>query len=361
MKKIKSNKRIGKRVLACAVLATSLILPSLPASTSAASSPYTLYTVGSSTDKTASTTFGQVYMGGSTDVDEAFKWMIQKANGGDFLVIRATGTDAYNQYIFDLAKSIGKPLNSVSTIVVNDLASAGSNSSLIDKINKAEGIFFAGGNQADYVDFLKGSSALTALNNRIAQGIPFGGTSAGTMIQGDHIYDSISAGSTTLDSPTALRNPYSSLISFTDYLVQTPNNNNIQTDTHFEQRDRMGRFLTFLARDIQDGEETGTSAKGIAVNEQSALLVEKDGSAKVVTQPGATNAAVYMAKTNQAPTTCVSGTPLTFNNISVYKLFNGSTFNLSTWTGAGGLSYTLNVNSGVINSSTGNVYGGNQP
>ncbi|MEH7427223.1 peptidase, partial [Priestia megaterium] len=60
-------------------------------------------------------------------------------------------------------------------------------------------------------------------------------------------------------------------------------------------------------------------------------------------------------------TTCVSGTPLTFNNISVYKLFNGSTFNLSTWTGAGGLSYTLNVNNGVINSSTGNVYGGNQP
>jgi cyanophycinase-like exopeptidase len=80
-------------------------------------------------------------MGGSTDVDEAFKWMIQKANGRDFLVIRATGTDAYNSYIYDLAKSIGKPLNSVSTIVVDDLIRAGSDSSLIDKINKAEGIF----------------------------------------------------------------------------------------------------------------------------------------------------------------------------------------------------------------------------
>jgi cyanophycinase-like exopeptidase len=144
-------------------------------------------------------------------------------------------------------------------------------------------------------------------------------------------------------------------------LIQTPHNNNSQTDTHFEQQDRMGRFLTFLARNIQDGEETGTSAKGIAVNEQSALLVEKDGSAKVATQPGSTNAAVYLGKTNKVPTTCISGQPLTFNNISIYKLFNGSTFNLSTWTGSGGLAYTLNVNGGVITSSTGKVYGGNQP
>jgi cyanophycinase-like exopeptidase len=68
------------------------------------------------------------------------------------------------------------------------------------KLTKQKVFFFAGGNQADYVDFLEGSPALTALNNRITQGIPFGGTSAGTMIQGDHIYYSISAGSTTLDS-----------------------------------------------------------------------------------------------------------------------------------------------------------------
>lgn len=357
--KMRTKKMTLKRSLVTA-LSAACILTSFPHSASAAT-PYTSYTVGSSTDKTASTTFGQVYMGGSTDVDEAFKWMIQKANGGDFLILRATGSDAYNQYIFDLAKSIGKPLNSVSTIVVNDLYQGGSNSFIIDKINKAEGIFFAGGNQADYVDFLKGSPALSALNNRIAQGIPFGGTSAGTMIQGDHIYDSISAGSSTLDSGTALNNPYSSLISFSDYLIKTPVNNHIQTDTHFEQRDRMGRFLTFLARDIQDGEETAASAKGIAVNEQSALLVEKDGSAKAVTQPGAPNAAVYLAKTNQAPAVCTSGRPLTFSNISVYKLFNGSTFNLSAWTGAGGLSYTLNVKDGVISSSNGNIYGGSKP
>ncbi|MEM5017422.1 cyanophycinase [Metabacillus indicus] len=352
---MKRLKAAGKKAMVCAALVGGLVSFSGVKDVEAASS-YTLYTTGSTADKVTAASFGQVYMGGSTDVDKAMEWMIQKANGGDFLIIRASGSNGYNQYLYDLAQSIGKPLNSVNTVVVTNLSQAGSDSSLIDRINKAEAIFFAGGNQADYVEFLEGSPALTALNSRI-QNVPFGGTSAGAMIQGDHIYDAISAGSKTLDSLTALRNPYSSLISFTDYLIQTPHNNNIQTDTHFEQRDRMGRLLTFMARNIQDGEETGTSAKGIGLNEQSALLVEKDGTAKVVTQPGAVNAAVYMAKSNQAPTRCVSGSSLTYNNISIYKLKDGNTFNLSTWTGSGGLSYTLNVNSGTISSSTGKVYG----
>jgi cyanophycinase len=355
MKWLKDLRLKSKKILISASLIGGLFSVT-GVSTADAASSYTLYTTGSTTDKVTTATFGQVYMGGSTDVDKAMEWMIQKANGGDFLILRASGSDGYNQYLFDLAKSIGKPLNSVNTAVITNLTQAGSDSSLIDRINKAEAIFFAGGNQADYVDFLEGSPALTALNNRI-QNVPFGGTSAGAMIQGDHIYDAISAGTRTLDSTTALSNPYSSLISFTDYLIQTPHNNNIQTDTHFQQRDRMGRLLTFMARNIQDGEETGTSAKGIGLNEQSALLVEKDGSARVVTQPGAINAAVYMAKSNQSPTRCVSGSTLTYNNISIYKLKDGNTFNLSTWTGSGGLSYTLNVNNGTISSSTGNVYG----
>ncbi|WP_255293551.1 hypothetical protein [Priestia megaterium] len=73
MKKAERKKSIKKQVITCAVLAASLLLP---ISTSAASAPYTLYQVGSTADKATSTSFGQVYMGGSTDVDEAFKWMI---------------------------------------------------------------------------------------------------------------------------------------------------------------------------------------------------------------------------------------------------------------------------------------------
>lgn len=61
-------------MITCIALTGGLLLSTLP--TSAAAANYTLYTNGSSVDKATTTTFGQVYMGGSTDVDEAFKWMI---------------------------------------------------------------------------------------------------------------------------------------------------------------------------------------------------------------------------------------------------------------------------------------------
>src|SRR5690242_4405470 len=44
-------------------------------------------------------------VGGGYDVGEAFRWMIaragvKQASGGRFVILRATGTDAYNPYIY---------------------------------------------------------------------------------------------------------------------------------------------------------------------------------------------------------------------------------------------------------------------
>ena len=63
---------------------------------------------------TSATTPGTVLMGGGTDVDGAFQWMCGKSGNGDFLVIRATGTDAYNPYIEQLCPSV----NSVATLII---------------------------------------------------------------------------------------------------------------------------------------------------------------------------------------------------------------------------------------------------
>jgi len=41
-------------------------------------------------------------MGGGTDVDCAMKWMITKAARGDIIVLRASGTNGYNGYLFNL-------------------------------------------------------------------------------------------------------------------------------------------------------------------------------------------------------------------------------------------------------------------
>lgn len=369
------NKKFSKRLVCGAAAAIALSLGALPAvgyaaatetTTTGTNYAYYHYSANSS-DVTKTTTFGEVFMGGGTDVDEAFNWMIGKANGGDFLIIRATGTSAYDQYVYDLATAQGKPLNSVSTLLIPGgntakLQAAATDPYIVDKINKAEGIFFAGGNQADYATFLAvtgANSARSALNARIAAGIPFGGTSAGTMIQGQFTYDAIAAGASSLESAAALNNPYNSLMSFSKDLATTPVNAGIQTDTHFEQRDRMGRFITFLARNIKDN--WTTTAKGIAVNEQSALVVEANGTATLLTQPGATSPGAYLAKSTVAPSTCVSGSKLTFANVAVTKLFSGSTFDLNAWTGTNVLNYSISVNNGTMTSTTGNIYGGTSP
>ena len=77
-----------------------------------AESDYQYYAVGNANDvKTASR--GLIVMqGGGTDVDVNYQRMGEFASGGDFVVLRASGEDGYNQYIFDLCAC-----DSVETIV----------------------------------------------------------------------------------------------------------------------------------------------------------------------------------------------------------------------------------------------------
>jgi hypothetical protein len=60
---------------------------------------YTSYFTGNATNFDTTTNGGICLMGGSTEDDEAMKWFLNKANGGDVLVIRASGSNGYNSYI----------------------------------------------------------------------------------------------------------------------------------------------------------------------------------------------------------------------------------------------------------------------
>src|SRR5438045_7411561 len=105
-----------------------------------AAKQYSYFRVGNSTDITTATTAGTVLMGGSTDVDAAFQWMCQRSGGGDFLVIRATGTDAYNPYI----QSLCPGENSVATLIIPN-ATAANDPFVASTINNAEALWSAGG------------------------------------------------------------------------------------------------------------------------------------------------------------------------------------------------------------------------
>jgi cyanophycinase len=55
---------------------------------------------------------------------------------------------------------------------------------------------------------------------------------------------------------------------------------------------------------------------------------------------------------------CRPKTPLTYLNIPVYKVTGAATFNISTWSGSGGVADTLSANNGVVTSTQpgGNIY-----
>ncbi|HNL06961.1 MAG TPA: hypothetical protein PKH93_05255, partial [Chitinophagales bacterium] len=108
---------------------------------------YTSYIVGSAMDISTSTQGGTLLMGGSTDVDNAIRWLLQRANGGDVVVIRATGADGYNDYMYS---ELGVTVNSVETLIIPSIAAA-NNAYVVNQIRNAEALFIAGGDQYNYV------------------------------------------------------------------------------------------------------------------------------------------------------------------------------------------------------------------
>jgi cyanophycinase-like exopeptidase len=120
---------------------------------------------------------------------------------------------------------------------------------------------------------------------------------------------------------------------------------NTITDSHFTKRDRMGRTLVFLARIVEDG--WSKQPREIAIDEKSAVLVEADGSATVI----GTGRGAYFLKPTRAPGLCQKNFPLSFKDVSVYKAPSGAHFDLSSWTGSGGVSYSVSVNQGAIHST----------
>ena len=231
--------------------------------------PYTSYFTGNHTDTTAIADYGICLMGGSTEDDRAMIWFLEKANGGDILIIRASGSDGYNDYFYT---ELGVEVNSVETIVFNN-ATASSDTYVLQKIANAEAIWMAGGDQSDYINYWKDTEVETLLNAHIntKKGV-IGGTSAGMAVLGSSYF---SAENGTVYSSEALEDPYNTYMTFghNDFL-EVPLLENTITDTHFSERDREGRLITFMAR---MNNELGSRSFGIACDEYTAVCIDSSG------------------------------------------------------------------------------------
>ena len=320
----------------------------LLAASLAQAASYQYFRIGNKDDIQTTPAAGTAMMGGGSDLDEAFRWLCQKGNGGDFLILRASGDDDYNSYVNGLCK-----LNSVATLVLPDRHAA-EDPAVAEIIRHAEVIFISGGDQAHYIRSWKGTPVQDAINANIADGKPIGGTSAGLAVQGEFVYGALGdkPDDNDLASTDVLPNPYFERVTLIRGFLKVPHLENLLTDSHFAKRDHMGRTLGFLARIMQD--RWSKSPHEIAIDEKSAVLVEPDGKAIVV----GTGKGAYFLRPTQKPKTCKKGEPLTFQKISVFKVPAGGRFNLALWTGEGGTAYSLSVENGKIEStqSDGAIY-----
>jgi cyanophycinase-like exopeptidase len=275
--------------------------------------------------------------GGGTDVDAAIQWMIDEVRGCtscattvDVVILRSTGSNGYNDYIYAM-----NGVDSVETLVIT--AARDSNTAAVETtVRNAEVVFFAGGDQCDYVKNFKGTLVETAVESVYARGGGVGGTSAGMAIQGQFTYDAC-AGSVT--SSQALANPYHKSVTFTYDFFNWPNMQNTITDQHFVARDRMGRTLAFVARQIRDGR--ATSALGVAANEVTSIVVDKNGLARVFGDGPA-----YFVLGDHLPEVCEPRTPLTYSNFKIWKVPAGGVFDLRNRPTTG--FYTISVTGGAL-------------
>lgn len=311
------------------------------ACTLARAGSYQYIRLGHPEDIQTKPTFGIAMMGGGSDLDEAFRWLCNKGNGGDFLILRATGDDDYNPYVNGLCKA-----NSVATLILPD-KDAALDPRVAEIIRQAEVVFIAGGDQSNYFRGWKGTPVEEAINANVAAGKPIGGTSAGLAVQGEYVYACLGdrPDDKNLASTDVLPNPYFPRVTLVRDFLKIPHLENLLTDSHFAKRDRLGRSLGFLARIMQDG--WSQTPREVAIDEKSAFLVEADGKGTVV----GNGKGVYFLSPTRAPEVCKPDTPLTFRNVAVYRVPGGGHFDLVSWTGAGGVAYALSVSAGKIEST----------
>lgn len=127
----------------------------------------------------------------------------------------------------------------------------------------ATGVFITGGNQLRLSTILGGTPVARLLRQLNAQGVHFGGTSAGAAIVSEHMIAGGRSGSSPRESGVELA-PGLGLT------------NRVIVDQHFNQRQRMGRLLAALS--------FNPFVCGLGIDENTAGFIAPDGRMEVIGQ-----------------------------------------------------------------------------
>ena len=132
---------------------------------------------------------------------------------------------------------------------------------IIEKLEKATGIFITGGNQLRLSTILGGTPVAKLIRSLNANGVHVAGTSAGAAIVSEHMIAGGKMGPTPKEDGATMA-PGLGLT------------NKIIVDQHFRQRDRIGRLLAALSYN--------PFISGIGIDEDTAAFISPEGIMEVV-------------------------------------------------------------------------------
>ena len=243
-------------------------------------------------------------MGGGEWPHQAFAWLAAKGGHGHFVILRASGADDLQKELYHDVGGVA----SVQTLVFHSRAAA-SDPQVLEVVRQADGIFIAGGDQANYVRFWKGTPLNALLDRHVAEGKPIGGSSAGLAILGGHAYGALDGGS--MVSEEALRDPLGKGVTLVDGFLHMPYLQQVITDTHFNARERQGRLIAFVARLRHQGHP---DVIGLGVDEGTVLAVDGNGSGRVFTL---NNGFAWLLRPQGQPERVEAGKPLDYRGVRV--------------------------------------------
>jgi len=178
----------------------------------------------------------------------------------------------------------------------------------LERLERASGIFFTGGNQLRLSTLIGGTSVAKIVRQLNAAGTVVAGTSAGAAFISEHMIAFGDEGSTPLAGSVRLA-PGLGLT------------NRFIIDQHFRQRDRLGRLLAALAYN--------PFAVGMGLDEDTAAFISPENTVEVEGSGGIT--VVDAAEVQFSSMDSIKeGQPVCLLGLKLHILTKGATFNLQT-------------------------------
>lgn len=287
---------------------------------SSAGPAYSYYALGDLKAQTRGETEpALLLLGGGDWATQALHWWVEKAGHGHIVILRASGTDDLQQDFYDGSGGI----SSVETLVFHDRKAA-SDSKVLAILRHADGIFIGGGDQSNYVRYWRGTPLNAALDRHVRSGKPIAGTSAGLAIMGAYSYGALDGDS--LQSTRALPDPLGPGVTLVRDFLHLPYLANVITDSHFAERQRLGRLIVFVARLAH--EEKNPAITGIGIDENAALCIDAHGIGHVVTD---SDGSAWLVRPMRKPDLIEPGRPLIFLGVPVTGIGTQSTLDLKTF------------------------------